>query len=119
MIVHEATHALVDFHRFACTGALNEACGYIAGQVYAMTLGLRQAGAGPRSAAIISAAQAVVRRRRMTIRTGAVLRAADADMATLIRAITAHTSAYPDASVRRTADGIRGGLINPWYQPRH
>ncbi len=31
MIVHEATHALVDFHRFTCTGAVDEACGYIAG----------------------------------------------------------------------------------------
>jgi hypothetical protein len=119
MIVHEGTHALVDFHRFASTGAVNEACGYVAGQVYAMSLGLRQAGVGARSSAIISAAQAVVSRRRMTTRIGARLRASDPDVARLIRAITAHTSAYPDARVHRTPDGIRGGLINPWYQPRH
>ena len=119
MIVHEVTHALVDFHRFTCTGAVDEACGYIAGQVYAMSLSVRQAGAGARSAAIITAAQAVVSGHQMTIRTGARLRASEPDVATLIRAISAHTSAYPDAGVTSTPDGIRGGLINPWYQPRH
>lgn len=119
MIVHEATHALVDFHRFACTGAVDEACGYIAGQVYAMSLGLRQVGAGARSGRIITAAQAIVTGRQMVTRTGAHLTVRDPDVVALLTAITAHTSAYPDAGVRHTPDGIRGGLINPWYMPRN
>lgn len=119
MIVHEATHALVDFHRFACTGAVNEACGYIAGQLYAMSLGVRQTAVAPRSRAIIAAAQAVVTGRRMVFRTGTHLSGRDPDMVALLGAITAHTSAYPDAGVLSTPDGIRGGLINPWYLPRY
>jgi hypothetical protein len=119
MIVHECTHALIDFHRFTCSGAVNEACGYIAGQLYAMTLGLRQTGAGAESRAIIATAQAVVTGRRMTGTTGVQLRSTDRDVAALVAAVTAHTSAYPDARVVRTPDGISGGLINPWYQPRH
>ena len=101
MIVHEATHALVDFHRFTCTGAVDEACGYIAGQLYAMSLGLRQTGAGPRSSAIIAAAQAVVTGRRMVFQTGTRLSTRDPDMVALLGAITAHTSAYPDAGVQQ------------------
>ena len=119
MIIHEATHALVDFHRFSCTGAVDEACGYIAGQLYAMSLGLRQTGAGVRSGAIITAAQAIVTGRQMTTRLGAHLTVRDPDVAALLAAITGHTSAYPDAGVRRTGDGIRGGLLNPWYMPRN
>ncbi len=84
-----------------------------------MSLGLRQTGVGARSSAIIAAAQAVVAGRQMITRTGLRLSISDPDMVALRRAITAHTSAYPDAAVRRTPDGIQDGLINPWYLPRH
>lgn len=119
MIVHEATHAVADFHRYTMTGAQDEACAYIAGQLYAMTLGLRQRGGGPRAAAIIAAAQTVVSSRNMIAQTGQRLRSSDADITVLIQAITAHTSAYPDAGVQQTTDGIREGLLNPWYLPRN
>jgi len=119
LIVHEVTHALVDFHRFACTGAVDEACGYIADQVYAKALGLQQTGAGGRSGAIITAAQAIVTGRQMTTRTGARLTVRDPDVAVLITAITAHSNVYPDAGVHTTPGGIPGGLLNPWYMPRN
>jgi hypothetical protein len=119
MIVHEATHALVDFHRFTFSGALDEACAYLAGQLYAMSLGDRQSSSRPRDDAIFSAARNIVQQRRMKYVTGAVLAASDPDVAALADAVRGHTHAYPDADVTRTGDGIRGGLLDPWYMPRN
>jgi len=119
VIVHEVTHALVDFHRFTTTGALDEACAYLAGQLYAMSFGLRQASTNSRANAIFVAAQAIVTQRRMTSTRGTVLFGSDPDVVTLARAVRGHTHAYPDADITRTGDGISGGLLDPWYLPRN
>ena len=119
MVVHEVTHALLDFHRFTTTVALDEACAYVAGQVYARALGDLQMSSRPRDGAIFSASQRIVRERRMRYVTGAVLMATDPDVVALTDAIRGHTRAYPDADVRRTGDGVYGGLIDPWYLPRN
>lgn len=118
MIVHEATHALVDYHRATLSGALDEACAYVAGQVYSMSVGSPQTSSERRAQAILSASHAIVQQRRMKYVTGAVLRASDTDVAALVAAVRGHTGAYPDADVVRTGDGIDGGLLNPWYLPR-
>ncbi|NNK64701.1 MAG: hypothetical protein HKO98_15990, partial [Gemmatimonadetes bacterium] len=113
MVVHEVTHALVDFHRFTTTGALDEACAYVAGQLYAMSLGDLQSSSRPRDNAIFTASRTIVQQRRMKFVPGAVLMASDSDVAALAAAVRGHTQAYPDADVRRTGDGVHGGLIDP------
>ena len=120
MIVHESTHALLDFHRYSVLGSVDEACAYIAGQTYAAALSYRLSSGNPSSQAILAASQAIVDRRQMTAQVGAVLQPTDADVAALLGAIASHASAYPDANAVHRGDGIRigEGLINPWYQPR-
>lgn len=119
MIVHECTHALMDFHRFQTTGLVQEATAYIAGQVYAAakTIQLRS-GSDPETAAILNAAFAVVSNRAMTRATAQRLSTGDPDVMALMNAIHAHRD-YRSSHQTVSVDGISGGLINPWYEPRH
>ena len=117
-IVHEATHALLDYHRFTTSVALDEAAAYVAEQIYAMARHRRQGSSDARAQAILSAAQAVVRGRDMLSRQGVVLFETDPDVEALVQAVRGHTGAYPNADERVTPDGIWGGIADPWYLPR-
>jgi GNAT superfamily N-acetyltransferase len=66
MIVHECTHALMDFHYYQTTGAVQEACAYIAESIYATCKLIGLSGGGnTQSQAILDAASAIVTGRSM------------------------------------------------------
>jgi len=117
-IVHECTHALMDFHGARTTGAIHESAAYTAGAVYAVGFNVLLSSSSTRSNAILQAANAIATGRRFgngTVR----LAAGDQDVAALVQAIRSHTAAYPDADSISGTDGIREGLMNPWYLPRY
>jgi large exoprotein involved in heme utilization and adhesion len=119
MIVHECTHALMDYHRYQTTGTIQETAAYIAGALYAAAKMIRlSGGSNQQTNAILNAAFAIVRGRSMVSTPGQRLAAADRDVAALMSAINAHSD-YRTAHRPDVADGISGGLINPWYLPRH
>jgi len=118
-VIHESTHALMDYHRFQTTGAIQEAAAYVAETLfYAFRHRRFTSATHQQSAAIMNAAYAVISGRNMISTTGVQLQAGDPDVANLIRAISAHPS-YPNAGQADRTSGISGGLINPWYLPRH
>lgn len=120
MIVHECTHALMDFHYYQTTGAIQEACAYVAEAIYATSKLIGLSGGGnAQSQAILDAAAAIVTGRSMHRNAGQRLLTGDADVARLISAVSAHDSYRADAANPYRSDGICGGLMNPWYMPRH
>lgn len=116
-IVHEITHALMDFHRYAISDTLQEVLAYLAGTIYMRAHAVSASASEPRTQAILGAAQQVVVDRSMHVRAGQRLQLSDPDVAQLAAAIRGHSS-YPNADTVRQADGVSGGLINPWYLPR-
>ncbi len=119
MIVHEVTHALMDYHHFQTSGTVQEVTAYIAETLYAAARSTRiGASQHPPSDAIFTAAREIVFGRNMKIDLGQRLVMTDTDVAALASAVRAHPD-YRDADGHTRSDGISGGLINPWYEPRH
>ena len=54
----------------------------------------------------------------MTRATAQRLSTGDPDVMALMNAIHAHRD-YRSSHQTVSVDGISGGLINPWYEPRH
>lgn len=120
-IIHEITHALVDYHRVTTTQAIDEALAYIADSIYSLSRFTRLTSTDPKSNAIILAAQNIVRSNPAFLipQTTVSLNSSDINVSHLLQAIRNHTSAYPNVSHSTHSDGISGGLINPWYLPRN
>lgn len=119
MIVHECTHALMDFHYYQTTGAVQEACAYIAESIYATCKLIGLSGGGnSQSQAILDAASVIVTERSMHRNVGQRLLPGDTDVAQLIAAVRAHDAYRSEAGQPYRSDGICGGLMNPWYMPR-
>lgn len=120
-IIHEITHALVDYHRVATTEMVDEALAYIAGSIFALSRLTQLSSPDPRSQAIVAAAQNIVRANPSFLipQRTVNLSSSDANVSQLLQAIRNHTIAYPNATHATNSDGISGGLINPWYLPRN
>lgn len=84
-VVHETTHALVDFHGFATTNAVEEAAGYLAQVTYAKARSRVHFSADPKAQAILTAAVDIVMNRRLLVRTGQKLASSDRDVKALGR----------------------------------
>ena len=118
-VVHEVTHALFDFHGYRTTNAVEEAVAYIAETLYATARFLRRrAPENPRSDAILTAALNVVTSRGMLTQLGQALVSTSREIRALTNAVRAHPI-YPDADAGNHADGVFGGLMNPWYPSAH
>jgi len=114
-VVHEVTHALFDFHGYRTTNAVEEAVAYIAEMLYATARMLRRSTPGnPRSNAILTAALNVVTSRRMLTQLRQMLLSTSPEVRALADAVRAHPI-YPDANAANHANGVFGGLMNPWY----
>lgn len=121
MIIHEMTHALIDYHRVRTLNMIDEALAYIAESIYARSKLTSLSSSNPLSQAIITAAQNIVQADPNFLIAQRIvnLRSSDTLVALLLQAIRNHSSAYPNASQTTYSDGIQGGLINPWYLPRN
>lgn len=117
-IIHECTHALMDFHGARTTGAIHEAVAYVASAVYTISFEVLLSSSSTKGNVILQAANAIATGRRFG---GGVVRlaAGDQDVWTLLQTIRGHTAAYPDSDSISGTDGIREGLVNPYYLPRH
>lgn len=121
MIIHEMTHALVDYHRVRTLNMIDEALAYIAESIYARSKATQLSSRDTRAQAIITAAQNVVGSNPNFIIPQHIvnLTSSDRHVSQLLQAIRNHSSAYPNATQETNSDGITEGLINPWYLPRH
>lgn len=117
-IIHEITHALMDFHHYQTSGTLQEVAAYISGGIYAASHHRQFSSSNPYSAAIIQAAFNVIRSHNLISNRGVLISRSHPDVEQLAIAIEAHPS-YPNSGQPYRSDGISGGLINPWYQPRY
>jgi hypothetical protein len=119
LIIHEVTHALMDYHRYRASDLVQEVAAYVAGGLYARCRAMPGLRANrPEEQAILTAAQDIVTPRVMMVSPGTRLRMSDPDVQRLAAAIRG-SSIYPDVDAVRGSDGISGGLVNPWYLPRH
>lgn len=121
-IIHEMTHALVDYHVYKTSELMDEAIAYIASAVFAAALGRTISSSDAQSKAILVAADAVVAKRKMATTRGVKLKATDADVKALTDAIAAHPS-YNGAGERPSyANGIPLTSFTPAdpnYEPRY
>ena len=117
-IIHEMTHALMDFHHYQTTGTMQEVAAYLSGGIYAHSHFISLTTTNPDSNRILTAARQVIQSHRMLIDHGVVITRSQRDVDRLARAIEAHPN-YPDSSRIMQADGIETTLLNPWYMPRH
>lgn len=117
-IVHEVTHAVMDYHRYQATSVVQEIAAYVAGGLYARGHFLPLNSDYEESQAILRAATGIIDSRNMITSREERLRLGDSDVAELAQAIRGHQS-YPNADDVFPSDGISGGLINPWYLPRY
>jgi hypothetical protein len=117
-IIHEMTHALMDYHFYQTTGTVQEIAAYMAGGLYARAHLQSLSSSQPDTAAILQNVVQIIQGRQMIIQRGVRLRLTDPDVSRLADAISSHPS-YSNSDISVRSDGITGGLINPWYQPRH
>ena len=110
-VIHETTHALIDFHGFAATNAVEEATAYIAQVTYAFARSRVHSTGEPKGKAILEAALEVVRGRRLLVKPGQKMRSSDTDVKQLVEAVRQHPAAYPDADEQNHSDGIFGGQL--------
>lgn len=115
-VVHETTHALVDFHGFAATNAVEEAAGYLAQVTYAKARSRVHFSTEPKAQAILTAAVDIVMNRRLLVKTGQKLASSDSDVKALVEAIRQHPAAYPDADEQNHSNGIFGGQLKGSYR---
>ncbi|RVT84477.1 hypothetical protein DXV76_12400 [Rhodobacteraceae bacterium CCMM004] len=119
MVVHECTHALMDYHRFQTSAGAQEVAAYIAGALYAKARAVVMSAPGdPQTDAIFSSAHAVVANRGMVGRLNQTLAAADPDVALLAAAVAGHREYAEVADDPARMDGI-GDLMDPWYPARY
>jgi hypothetical protein len=121
-VIHEATHALIDFHNYRTTELIDEMAAYIADSLYGAIRHQSVRSPDSRTMSILRAALEVVSQHNMVNSRGVRLSRQDPYVAQLAQAIESHPS-YDGAGGRPNyANGIpigEHGLINPWYQPRY
>lgn len=118
-IIHEVTHALMDFHHYHANNLVHEVAAYVAGGLYARARAMPSLSASEQAEqAILDTAQNIVGTRTMIVRPGTRLSMSDRDVRSLADAIGG-SNIYPNLDAVTPSDGITGGLINPWYTPRH